>query len=211
MPLMHYNVLQWAQTSQEHMILVQGVSNYNIGKHLGNHSETLLHLFSGTSRIFKYLNAPLLIFLGNANRKIMTPLTMLISQLRKNGILFNIVGTWLNPNIITLNLFNFIMPASLVSFYTSISNEESNATLILVNNNNLRAYRIRHTIYLGHHAALNMSHFSLILPIRHYFETTGYFINFQGVLQKSNKAIDNSEYLYSIYDIFYLILLMKTK
>jgi hypothetical protein len=47
-------------------------------------------------------------------------------------------------------------------------------------------------MYIGAHAPNTINNFNIILPLQHYYETTGHLLTFKVFGKLSNRAIDNT-------------------
>jgi len=171
---------------------------------IGHREEDLLQIINGKKKITKYLSQTqtLLIAVG-ASFVNFNILLHLIKRLQSFGIFINIINTWLNPVNVQLQLYNYLTTPLLSQFFLQNNIQEHAQALLLVNTGITPGYlsNYKYKIYIGSHALSTINKFNIVLPIRHFYETTGHFFNFQGTLQTSFRIIDNSELLYHFYDI----------
>jgi NADH dehydrogenase (ubiquinone) Fe-S protein 1 len=207
-PIVYYKLQQLTTAAYAPRIIIFGTNlGINFAHDYISNTFHYVHKFLlGNAKLIKeYTTKKVLVILGSQLLHDITLLNSYVRGLQQQGILFNILGTWQHPTAIAQQLFTWISPTILTYYFINKINEFTWDLLISINETVLYTKtKQRIGLYIGSHAPKNVKQYDILIPIRHYYETTGHFFNFQGLNQTANRVIDNPELLLNITDIIYL-------
>lgn len=201
-PLIHFYIQQLVTNN---LRIFNMNSKHTIANTIAINEDELIKLQQGQSKILHYLKDPILFVTGKSSSTLLQILSKITNVLQQNGILCNILNTWLNTTQTANILLQNKTSPIIIKYAINKKVQEQRTTLVVFNATNYNVIGDTNQIYCGTHPNKMIQKAKLVFPLKHYFEQTGSYFNFQSVIQTSYRAVDNSEFFFTFYDILYLL------